>query len=87
MQTVRLISPPVRLPGDARPLGAAVCALLLDGEAIGLNDVRLGIGFHPAESGWRWTDGAAQLLLGASDAGRTLEVDVAGVAAQHSAAA
>ena len=42
---------------DRRALGLAVASLRLDGD-----DLRgRGAGWHGAEAGWRWTDGAATL--------------------------
>ena len=32
---------------------------IIDGAAVALDDARLGAGWHDAEAGWRWTDGAA----------------------------
>ncbi len=46
---------------DARRLGAAVCAISLDGRALALDDIRLAAGWWPGEAGLRWTDGAAAL--------------------------
>lgn len=74
---VRLSSPAGRVPGDARVLGAAVSALTLDGRAVGLDDGRLASGFHPAEDGWVWTDGAALLTVGPA---RALRIAVAALA-------
>jgi hypothetical protein len=56
---------------DHRRLGVAVAALRGDGQAIALDDARLGSGWHAPERGdgegaapgWRWTDGAAALAL------------------------
>jgi hypothetical protein len=46
---------------DRRRLGVAVTGLWLDGEP--LPAAAFGAGWHPAESGWRWTDGDAELCL------------------------
>ena len=42
---------------DHRRLGVAVAEILLDG--VPLPTAAFGRGFHPAEPGWRWTDGDA----------------------------
>jgi hypothetical protein len=49
------------IPGsdDHRVLGVGVTALSLDGQAVDL--AGLGTGWHPAEAGLRWTDGAGRL--------------------------
>ena len=49
---------------DPRRLGVAVSAMALDGEALPLDDARLGAGWHPAEPGWRWTDGEGEIHAG-----------------------
>jgi hypothetical protein len=46
---------------DCRPLGVALTGLRLDGEWVGLEDARLLGGWHAAEPGLRWTDGAGKL--------------------------
>jgi hypothetical protein len=46
---------------DHRRLGICVTRLVLDGREIGLDDPRLSRGWHAAEPGFRWTDGAAHL--------------------------
>ena len=51
---------------DHRRLGVAVSALALDGEAMALDDPRLGTGWHAVEPGLRWTDGAAEIAVGAA---------------------
>jgi hypothetical protein len=67
------------MPGleDRRRLGVAVTELRLDGEALALDDVAFGQGFHPVEQhdgeGWRWTDGDASLGLSLA-APATIEV-------------
>jgi len=59
---------------DGRRLGVAVVSVRLDGEAVALDDARLGAGWHAAESGWRWTDGHGAIdVTGA----RRLEVRLA----------
>ncbi|HET9019805.1 MAG TPA: Hint domain-containing protein, partial [Acetobacteraceae bacterium] len=50
--------------GDARRLGVAVGQVHLDGEALALDDARLGPGWHAPESGWRWTTGEAVIATG-----------------------
>ena len=69
-------------PGDARALGAAISRISLDGDAIALTDGRLCRGFHPAEAGWRWTDGEGCIQLERSDAERVLIAEVSSVVAQ-----
>jgi hypothetical protein len=44
---------------DSRALGVLVTSLKLDGEALALDDPRLGDGWHAAEPEGRWTDGDA----------------------------
>ena len=46
---------------DTRRLGIAVAAMALDGISVALDDARLGEGWHAAEAGWRWTDGAGMI--------------------------
>ena len=46
---------------DMRRLGIALARLALDGRRMRLDDARLGTGWHPVESAWRWTDGAAEI--------------------------
>ena len=69
-RSVRLVSRVFR-PGDLDPLnadlrrlGMAVSSLIVDGVAIDLRDGRLADGWHHAETGWRWTDGAAAIPCG-----------------------
>jgi hypothetical protein len=68
------------MPGlaDRRTLGVAIDGLWIDGAAVGLDDTRLGDGFHPVERQgqdcWRWTDGAAHVRLGG--AAVTLDVSM-----------
>ena len=64
---------------DPRRLGLAVARLWLDGEAVGLDDPRLGAGWHAIETGprgasWRWTDGDAALATGAA---RRVDIELA----------
>jgi hypothetical protein len=59
---------------DTRRLGVAIAKLRLDGVAVGLEDARLGGGWHAAEAGWRWTDGDAELDVAGH---RELRFDVA----------
>ena len=58
---------------DHRRLGVAVSALSLDAEIITLDDARLGAGWHAVEQGFRWTDGAAEIAVGAA---RQLRVEI-----------
>jgi len=46
---------------DYRRPGVAIAGIRLDGAAAGLEDARLGRGWHAAEAAWRWTDGDARL--------------------------
>jgi Hint domain len=48
---------------DHRALGVAVAALRFADAPLALDDPRLGAGWHPAEAGLRWTDGAATISL------------------------
>ena len=50
-----------RATGDRRRLGVALAELRLDDAAVALADARLAEGWHAAEPGLRWTDGAAVL--------------------------
>ncbi len=70
---------------DTRRLGVAIDGLRIGGTRalaeIGLDDLRLGAGFHPIESNaqtrWRWTDGNATMSLAAEQfAGRALVVEI-----------
>lgn len=49
---------------DHRSLGVAIQGLQLDGQDVSLDDIRMGAGWMPPESGWRWTDGAAEIATG-----------------------
>jgi hypothetical protein len=79
---VRLITGSGYAPGDARRLGGAVSRIALDGAELLLDDPRLITGWHSCEAAWRWTDGAALLLVSGAKA---LEVTFA--AAPFAAAA
>ncbi len=58
---------------DGRRLGVAVAGLLWDGVPAGLDDARLGAGWHAAEAEWRWTDGGGEIdVAGLGDIGFTL---------------
>lgn len=57
---------------DHRPLGVAVAALHLDGVAHAIAGIA-GQGWHAAEAGWRWTDGAATINV---EGARLLTLDV-----------
>ncbi len=59
---------------DRRNLGVAVTSLILDGQAIALDDPRLSTGWEAAEDGWRWTRGDGALAL---EGGCVLEARVA----------
>jgi hypothetical protein len=67
---------------DPRKLGLPILAIELDGAAIALDAPELGGGFHPSEGdgttiSWRWTDGAASLILPKRMVTVTLRVRVA----------
>ncbi len=49
---------------DDRRLGVRLTALDIDGESILPDDARLSDGWHAAEVGWRWSDGAGTLPVG-----------------------
>ncbi len=83
-QSLRLVSrsaPPAHVHDDSddhRRLGVAISRIVLDGEPLALSDARLGTGWHGVEgaganTGWRWTDGDAELVLAG---GRTLDIEV-----------
>jgi hypothetical protein len=55
---------------DHRPLGVGVTRLALDGRALDL--ATLGEGWHGAEAGHRWTDGAGRIAL---DGARRVEIE------------
>jgi hypothetical protein len=76
---VRLTTEPFFAPGDRRRLGAAVGGLVLDGADIRLDDPRLAAGWHAREGAWRWTDGAALILVAGAG---WLAVEVAHVAVE-----
>lgn len=59
---------------DTRRLGVAVASLTHAGRPLALTDKRLGTGWHAAEPGMRWTDGAAALHLPAGALALTLAV-------------
>jgi hypothetical protein len=48
---------------ETRLLGVAIRGMALDGVAIPLDDARFGSGWHAAEEGWRWTDGAGAIRV------------------------
>lgn len=80
---------------DGRRLGVCVGAILVNGRVVALDGVAPGAGFHPPErhdgTPRRWTDGAAQLSLGASRGPVLLELLILdaepGRAEPHQAAA
>jgi len=74
---IRLTTGYAQAPGDRRRLGAAVTALALDGAAVPLDDLRLAAGWHACEGEWRWTDGAALMLVAGA---RRLQVSLTALA-------
>jgi hypothetical protein len=56
---------------DHRSLGIGVTRLLIDGRAVALT--ALGEGWHAAEAGHRWTDGAGRIVLAGA---RRVEIEV-----------
>ena len=59
--------------GDGRLLGVAIADPVWNGRAAPLEHPRYRGGWHGAEAGWRWTDGAAELdVRGLSDVGFVL---------------
>ena len=65
---------------DHRRLGLIVAGVTLDGRAVPPDSASLRVGFHVVEThnglSWRWTDGAALLVLQPSPEPRRLVVDV-----------
>lgn len=61
--------------GDTRRLGVPINAILADGIGVPLDHWSLRGGWQGAETGWRWTDGAARLLIPAGT--RVLEFVIA----------
>ena len=59
---------------DTRVLGVAVSRLWLDGREASLDSPALGAGWYPAEAGWRWTDGVAEIAVAGA---RELAVELA----------
>jgi hypothetical protein len=59
---------------DDRSLGVMVNAIRLDGVNVDLDDSRLARGWHAPERGWRWTDGAADLVIAGA---RLVEIAIA----------
>jgi hypothetical protein len=88
-EMICLLSHSDRRGDDRRRLGVLVRALRIDGEALALNDARLGSGFHEVEvhglQTVRWTNGNATVHLGRGSAARRIEVDVASVIAAPAA--
>jgi hypothetical protein len=58
---------------DHRRLGVAVRGLRVDGADVPLDDPRLDAGWHHAEEGWRWTDGAGHIAV---QSGSLVEIDL-----------
>ena len=78
MTILRLVSPAgyPRGTSDLRRFGVAIRKIELDGEELALDYPGLGEGFYAVESrdnaSWRWTNGAATLVLPASESNRFL---------------
>jgi antigen 43 len=66
---------------DRRRLGVAVAGVRLAGR--NLARTAFAAGWHPAEDGWRWTDGAATLHLPATTRPATLTVRLTGRGARY----
>ena len=81
VETLQLVSSSCRLAGDRRVLGALLMGLRIDGVAVALDDASLGLGFHEVEAHdarqVRWTSGLGEIVIGASEFDRVIEVDVA----------
>ena len=64
--------------GEWRRLGVCLGAVLVNGRVVALDGEAAGAGFHPPErcgdAMWRWTDGAAELSLGAARSPMVLEL-------------
>jgi len=86
VDAVRLVSAAGRRGQDRRRLGALLTGLRVDGETIGLDDARLGLGFHAIEThgdrAVRWTDGEAILVVGQATSDRQLDIETAVVTAK-----
>ena len=82
---IRLVSESRSPAGERRRLGVVVSDIAIDGVAVPLDDARLGLGFHAVEThdgrSWRWTDGDAALVLGATAATREFTFHVGALAA------
>ena len=66
---------------DLRRLGIAVSCIDVGGKMVPLDHWSLGAGWQPMEAGWRWTNGAARLLL--PDGATVVRVQVAATLAQY----
>ena len=66
---------------DLRRLGIAVSCIEVDGRVVPLNHWSLRDGWQPIEAGWRWTNGAARLLL--PDGAKTVRFQVATALARY----
>jgi hypothetical protein len=67
---------------DRRRLGVRIGGIVVGGRPVALDGAALGEGFHPVErrgaQQWRWTDGAARLLLPGAPRSTVLELLVLG---------
>jgi hypothetical protein len=70
-----------RSAGDRRRLGLAVAELRLGGRRLPARAFTSG--WHAAVPGWRWTDGAAQLLLQPTPQARTVQIRLADMTPQY----
>lgn len=84
MVALRLRSPAARMGGDSRLLGAAISEILRDGAPVDLAGPALTAGWHGAETGWRWTDGAGLVL---TEGAAFIELTVVSIAREQRDAA
>jgi hypothetical protein len=73
------------IAGDARPLGALLLDVTVDGRGLPLSDARLCRGFHASEMHGarivRWTDGNGVIALQATNTERRVEIGVGAIMA------
>ena len=84
VESLKLASSSGRVGTDRRRLGALVGGISIDGNAMSLDDPRIGAGFHlPENHGGTqvcWTSGEATLLLGPGAKVRHVEIKIACIA-------